>query len=405
MKRKIDTNALQIGMYVSELDRPWLETPFLFQGFAINSQGDINELARYCEFVYIDEELSDYLPLADATPSPAVNYQNQNIEFEKPPAQIAVEAEISRAREVKAYAQEQVADILLRMKSKQQVDESLITHVVTDLFESLNRNPDALLLLGSMKELKLEEEEHAIRVSILALTLGRYMRFSQKLVEEIGVAGLLHDVGKVKIPQQIITDGPGTEEERLLLRRHPEFGAQRLRETHGISESVIDAAYSHHEHVDGTGYPRGLSSDSISLFAKITAIVNVYDNLTQGVQGQGMSATEALRHLYRYRDTVFDAKLTEAFIQCLGIYPVGSLVELFNGEVGIVISSSPGEHLHPRLMLVRTADKRPYKPPRLLNLASFSKGSDKDSYAIRQVLPPNAYGVDMRAYLINENIL
>ncbi len=401
MKRKVDTNKLQIGMYVSELDRPWLETPFLFQGFAITSQGDINELARHCSYVFIDEEQSNY-QAEEAPPPPMESLAIPKSEhgYEKPAARIAVEEELGKARKVKHFAQEQVSEILQRMNSQQPLDDIVITEVVSDLFESLARNPDAMLLLGSIKSLKQEEEEHAISTSILALTLGRYMKFSQKMVEELGVAALLHDIGKVRIPQHIIIHGPNTEEERQLLKRHPEFGAQLLRETQGISESVIDAAYSHHEQVDGKGYPRGLNGKAMTLFAKIVAIVNVYDNLIQGSQGQGMSASEALRHLYRHRDSLFDAKLTEAFIQCLGVYPVGSLVELDSGEVGIVMSSPPGEHLHPRLMLVRGPDKRPYKQPRLLNLASFDKGGSTKSYAIRQVLPPNAYGVDIRSYLL-----
>jgi putative nucleotidyltransferase with HDIG domain len=407
MKRKIDTTDLQIGMYVSELDRSWLETPFLFQGFVISSQGDINELARYCKFVYIDEARSNYQPIekpASKTPEPVV-VKRKEVKYEKPAPKVNIEEEISRARKVKEFAEKQVALVMHKTRSGQAIDYEEVSTLVEDLIESLVRNPDALLLLGSIKSHEQEAEAHAISTSILALSLGRFMKFSQRMVEELGVAALLHDIGKVRIPIEVVRNGPRTPEETALMKRHPELGAEILRENPGIPESAIDAAYSHHEQVDGKGYPRGLKGESLTIFAKIIAIVNVYDRLTRGKGGQSMSAAEVLRYLYMYRDTLFDAKLTETFIKCLGIYPVGSLVELASGEVGIVISAPAGEHLYPRLMLVRGPDKQPYEPPRLISLAKFVKDNNRKKYAIRQVLPPDAYGVDIRSYLLNEAII
>lgn len=406
MKRKIDSKELQIGMYVSELDRPWLETPFLFQGFQIASQGDIQELQRNCDFVYIDEARSDYQATeADTTAAASERQTISPQAYSKPAPKIAIEEEIARAREVQQSAEQQLTTLFQQLRSDQEVDSDQVQQLVGDLYESLVRNPDALLLLNSLKNLEQAAETHAIGTSVLAISLGRYMHFSQQLIEELGMAALLHDVGEVQIPLEVIHRNPRSAEDNALLKRHPEFGAAILRNTPGIPDSVVDAAYSHHEQIDGHGFPRGVSGDAMTLFAKIVAIVNTYDQLTRGDQAHSMSPSEALRHLYQCRDTLFDAQLTEAFIQCLGVYPVGSLVELYSGEVGIVIASPPGEHLHPRLMLVRTPNKQPYKPPRLINLANFVKGSESKQYAIRQVLPPDAYGVDIRAYLLSETVL
>lgn len=408
MKRKVDTKELQIGMYVSELDRPWLETPFLFQGFTIHSLGDINELAHFCQYVYIDEERSHYTPeeIASTIPIEPLVMENAEPRHSKPAAKIALEEEIGSARELREFAVKQVSLVLSLAHDNQTIDGDEVTQVVSDLTESLVRNPDALLLLASIRSYGEQVEAHAISSCILALSLGRFMKFSQRMVEELGVAALLHDIGKVHLPVELSERGPKTPEEVALMRRHPEFGAEILRDNPGIPHSAVDAAYSHHEQIDGKGYPRGVSGESLTIFAKIVAIINVYDKLTRGKGEHNMSPSEALRYLYLYRDTLFDAKLTEAFIKCLGIYPVGSLVELVSGEVGIVISSPPGEHLHPHLMLVRTTDKRPYDPPRLINLSSFARKQDSaDRHSIRQVLPPNAYGVDMRAYLLSESVL
>lgn len=408
MKRKVESKDLQIGMYVSELDRSWLETPFLFQGFKITSQGDINELTRYCKFVFIDEERSQYervIPKPSPSQIEAAAVKLSEVKYEKPEARVAIEEEITKARQVKEVAEHQVSLMMRQARAGQALDADQAIKVVEEITESLVRNPDAMLLLSSIKSHEQEAEAHAINACILALTLGRFMKFSQKMVEELGLAALLHDVGEVKVPVAVLRNGPKTPEENELMKSHTRHGVEILSNTPGIPDSAIDVAHSHHEQVDGKGYPRGMTGNSLTIFSKIVAIVDVYDKLTRGKGERGISSTEALRYLYLYRDKMIDAKLTEAFIKCLGIYPVGSLVELESGEVGIVVSSQPGEHLYPRLMMVRGPDKRPYEPPRLISLAMFANGGEKKQYAIRQVLPPDAYGVDMRSYLLNEALI
>jgi HD-GYP domain-containing protein (c-di-GMP phosphodiesterase class II) len=408
MKRKVDTKELQIGMYVSELDRSWLETPFLFQGFKISSQGDINELTRHCKFVYIDEARSEYKrpPAPNQKHIEAAAVKLTEVSYEKPAAKVTIEEEMVEARKLKEFAEEQVELMLRQARAGQAIDPEKASAVVSYIIESLIRNPDAMLLLGSIKSHEQEAEAHAINTSILALTLGRFMKFSQKMVEELGLAALLHDVGETRIPVEVVRHGPKNSQEAELMRRHPQYGAEILKNAPGIPDSAIDGAYSHHEQIDGKGYPRGVTGSALTIFAKIVSIVDVYDKLTRsGTDGRNISSTEALRYLYLYRDKLFDAKLTEAFIKCLGVYPVGSLVELESGEVGIVVSSQAGEQLYPRLMLVRGPDKRPYEPPRMISLAMFAKEDSEKKYSVRQVLPPDAYGVDMRSYLLNEALL
>lgn len=406
MKTKVDTKDLQIGMYVSELDRPWLETPFLFQGFAISSKGDINELVRCCDYVYIDEEkskynketlLSSHVLEKDATKLP-------EIKVRRPEHKVPVEEEITEARKVRALAEEQISALVNQARGGKALDIQQANIIVKNITESLARSPDAMVLLGSMKSHERAAEAHAMNTSILCITLGRFMRFSPKMVEELGLAALLHDVGEVKIPVELIRSRSKTPEETELVKRHTEFGAEILLNAKGIPNSVVDVAYSHHEQVDGKGYPRGLPADQISTFARIVAIVDTYDRLTQGRDEQSIPATEALRYLYLYRDKIFDGRITEAFIKCLGIYPVGSLVELDTGEVGIVISVRPGELLYPRLLLVRGRDKKTFDKPRIMNLATFAK-SDPGKYTVKQVLPPDSYGIDMRSYLLNESLI
>ena len=351
MKRKIDTNDLQVGMYISELDRPWLETPFLFQGFSISSQGDINELDRCCEYVFIDEEKSHY-EKEPVFASPVLKDdagEQTEIKVKRPEHKLPVEDEMSEARKVHDIAEAQVSALISQARSGKAFDIQQANDVVKNIVGSLVRNPDAMVLLGTMRRHESASEAHAINTSILSITLGRFMQLSPEMVEELGLAALLHDVGEVKIPVELVKKGPKTPQETELVKKHTEFGAEMLRNAKGMPESAIDVAYSHHEQIDGKGYPRGLNADEISTFAKIVSIVDTYDRLTQGEGGPAIPATEALRYLYLYRDKIFDGRITEAFIKCLGIYPVGSLIEFETGEAGIVISVQPGEALFPRL--------------------------------------------------------
>jgi HD-GYP domain-containing protein (c-di-GMP phosphodiesterase class II) len=406
MKVKIDTKDLMIGMYVAELDRPWLETPFLFQGFAIASQGDLNELQRCCEFVFIDEARSNYKKeeVLSSSSRQTVEGTRAKNKFERPPHKITVEEEISEARNIREVAEKQVSDLMQQARGGRALSVLQANAVVGNIVDSLSRSPDAMVLLASMKSHEKESEAHAINASILCITLGRFMKLSNDRVKELGLAALLHDVGEVKIPLELLKRANKSAQEAELVRRHTEYGAEILRSSAGVPESAAEVAFSHHEQVDGKGYPRGLRGDEISLFAKIVAIVDLYDSLTKGYEARSMSPTEAMRYLYLYRDKLFDGMLIEAFIKCLGIYPIGSLIELETGDVGIVISVQPGELLHPKLLLIMGHDKKIFAKPKIMNLALFAK-NEPDKYGVKQVLNPDAYGIDLRSYLLNESML
>ncbi|NOR52451.1 MAG: DUF3391 domain-containing protein [Gammaproteobacteria bacterium] len=406
MKRKIDAKDIEIGMYIAELDRPWLESPFLFQGFAVTSQGDINELERCCKYVLIDEDRSNYEkaePLSSRM-SMKEHGKKSKTKFVRPAHLISVEKELSKAQKVRKVAEKQVSSLMQQARVGKALDIKQANSVVGDIIESLVRSPDAMVLLGSMKSHGNDAEAHAINTSILAITLGRFMKFSHEIIEELGIAALLHDVGEVKVPTELIGNGAKTPEEIALVRKHTTFGAEILRNTKGIARSAVDVAYSHHEQVDGNGYPRKLTVGEISIFVKIVSIVDTYDMLTRGNGDDSISATEALRYLYLYRDKIFDGKLTEVFIKCLGIYPVGSLVELETGEVGIVVSVQPGALLLPTLLLVKGRDKKSYEKPLIMNLATFAK-NEPNKYVVKQVLPPDAYGIDMRSFLLSAQLI
>lgn len=400
--KRIDSSALELGMYVAQLDRPWLDSPFLFQGFPIKTQQELDELKQLCNFVYIDEEKQAFAgnhPTAARTSPVSATTDNRKI---KQPHPVKVEDEITAARKIRDQAKQRFSTILESARLGKGVDVGVGNKIVGDIVESLLRNPDALLLLRNISQYDSDAESHAINTSILCLTFGRFLGLPTNELKELGLAALLHDIGETELPVDIVRNGPKNAKETELYNRHTELGAKILREGGAIPQRVIDVALSHHEQADGGGYPRGLEGDEIDLFARIVAIVNVYDHVTLGSSGPSLPPAEALRYLYLYRDKFFDAELTERFIQCLGVYPVGSLVELATGEVAIVISIPPDSHLYPRLLLVRDGRKRPYTPPHIMNLAKFASSEHAEKYAIKRVLPNDAYDINLKGYIQDE---
>jgi len=394
--RKIDINELEIGMYVSQLDRPWLDSPFVFQGFVVQTEDELNQFRKLCEYVYIDEQ-NPQVSKAERQASGGAATQGKG--GGTVGHAIKVEDEMTAARKIREQAEQRFKGILEAARLGKGIDVEAASHLVGNMVESLLRNPDALNLLRNIRDYDTELESHAINTAILSLTYGRCLGLPAYELKELGLAALLHDIGEIEIPRDIIYDGPKNEEETALYNRHTEFGANILRQQGTLSPRVIEVALSHHEQINGQGYPRALIGDEIDYFSRIVSIVNVYDHITLGSSGPSLPPAEALRYLYLYRDKFFDSDLTERFIECLGVYPVGSLVEIATGEVAIVISIPPEAHLYPRLLLVRDSHKQPYKRPTIMNLAQFASSDHAEKYAITRVLPNGAYDIDIKSYL------
>lgn len=401
MKRKIATTELKKGMYVSELDRPWLETPFLFQGFVVRSDEELKALHECCQFVFIDDEAVDSTRAATSyTRKVAADEAHAT----PPQHERPIEEELAAARQVRQTAEAQITTLLEGARLGKDVDVKAARRLVGDVVESMLRNPDALLLLSYIRRHEKEAEAHAINSSILALTLGRYLKLPHHELEELALAALLHDIGETAISLELLQNGAKNEAETRQLQQHTKLGAFLLRKIPGMPESVIDVALQHHEQVDGNGYPAHLKGDEISRNAKVVAIVSSYDRICNASDGPRLPPSEALRYIYLYRGTQFDAELTEAFIKCLGIYPVGSIVELANGGVGIVIAIPLEDHLHPRILLVRNSHKEPLQQPHVMSLALFAR-NDAQKYAIARVHPPGSFGIDINRYLSDTSLI
>jgi HD-GYP domain-containing protein (c-di-GMP phosphodiesterase class II) len=234
----------------------------------------------------------------------------------------------------------------------------------------------------------------------MSLVFGRHLGLNEAELRELGHGALMHDIGKMKVPLEILNKVTRlTDEELTELKRHAEYGYDMLKGSEHISAQALDIVRSHHERVDGSGYPRGLKGEEIGHFAMLVSVVDVYDAITSDrVYHMGISPHEALSLMYGWTPHSFLRELIESFIKCLGIYPIGSIVELDTGEVGVVMTMNLAQRLRPIITLVLDAEKKPYPVRKLLNLASFT-GKDW-SLNIKRILQSNAYGIDVRSLVL-----
>lgn len=406
-KIKLDVAGLKVGMYVTDLDRPWLESPFLFQGFKLRDADEIDTIRSVCEYVYVDPERSDVeIPLGHASFKVTApdNDKKKTRRAAPVPYTASFEEEIRAAREVHDESRAYVNHLFDDVRAGKAVNVSGARAVVRAMVDSILRNPDALALLSNLKDKNEHSVAHSINVCILCLAFGRFLGMPKELLHELGMGALLHDIGEMRVPEEIL-ENPGllSKEDNQVLQTHTDHGQTILSGTKGIPPSAIEIAQNHHERLNGKGYPRGIVGDDIGYLTKIVAIVDVYDSVTTPHTSKpSLSTTDALKNMYDWRNSLFDSDLVEQFIQCLGIYPIGSVVELNTGEVGIVISISVEQRLLPKLMLVRTAEKKPYLPPRIINLAQYAPVGDGLKYEVRKVVSADAYGIDLKGYLLRE---
>jgi len=423
MKIKIPVGDLRPGMYVTALDRNWLDTPFLFQGFEITSEEEINELKRHCQHVFIDTAERPEAPHKPrpitATPFTAaasVSHADEPvIHLEKVVESFApwhhrtpryqdlttINEEIGHARIIVTKTRESVYEIMEDARLGRSIDTSGAKKVVAGLVDSIIRNPDALMCLNQLKNKDEYTALHSLRVCILALAFGRHLDLSNEELNMLGLGALLHDIGKMKVPNEVINKPDKlTDKEFTLMKSHVPCGVAILEQTRGIPSIAIEVARFHHERYAGGGYARGDKGEEIGLFGCIGAIVDCYDAITSDRSYHaGLSAHDTLKKMYSWRGRDFQPVLVEQFIQCMGIYPIGSVVELSNGAIGVVTSINRTRRLKPKLALVLNPDKTPFTPARVIDLSHPEIDIPGQALEIRRVLSPDEYNIRPTDYI------
>jgi HD-GYP domain-containing protein (c-di-GMP phosphodiesterase class II) len=390
MLKKIPLEELQFGMYVNELDRPWTDTPFVFQGFFLTTPEQLEVLRRFCKHVYVDPERvaeperarSPAIPLAASAAPKLVGTGRFSYH-----TTVTVESEFTQAREIYKSSEESVYSMIEDFREAGTLDATVAAGAARSMSDSIKRNPDALVLFSTLKDRE-DLIDKALHVSVYMVALARFLEMSEEDLEMAGLVGLLLDVGKLKIPSEVLAKRERlTPEELVLVRSHVTHSVAILDATPGISPEVVRAVAMHHERYDGSGYPKGLRGDELGLIASIAGLVDTFVGLTsKRPYASPVAPSNALNMLHKWRGTAFHPILVEQFIRCIGIFPVGAVVELNSGEVAVVIAQNLEKRLQPRIMVVRDAAGNPLRPQKLLDLSKAPKVNAEEPYRIRRTL-------------------
>ncbi|HUF81670.1 MAG TPA: DUF3391 domain-containing protein [Burkholderiales bacterium] len=406
MKKEVSVDELQFGVYVSELDRPWTETPFLFQGFELKDEKQLKILKEHCKKVFIDldkgldlvERKPHTGPPGSKPPSVLTDIKNKTRYEEK----ASVDAELPRARAAQARTETTFKDLMDAVRAGKAIDGPRVREAVTSMTDSVVRNPDAMLLLSKMKEKGERNLDRAVGVSIYMITFGRFLQLPREQLDLLGMLGLLQDVGKMRLPSDLLEKTSSLSKDEVeSCRGHVLHSVTILKETTGIPSELPALAALHHERYDGSGYPNRLKGPQIGLFGTIAGLVDCFDALTHPrPYGEALAPSNALSMIYNWRDTQFDGLLVEQFIQCIGIFPVGAIVELNSGEMGIVIAQNLARRLQPRVMVVLDSKGNQKKPPLVLDLAKDPKMNPETPYRIKRTLEKGSVPIDPSEFFL-----
>ena len=403
MKKKLPVAELQFGVYVYELDRPWSETPFVFQGFVLKTEQQLDGLKKYCKhvFVYTEGERTEKAPVLQPGSGPvAADLQGTGKVIHA--ARVSVESEFARATDTRSAAISAVTDAFGAIRADKALDSGEIKLAADNMTESMLRNPDAMVLLSALQDRGGYQLDRALNVSIYMIAFARFLGMDVEAVERAGLVGLLQDVGMLKVPQEIREkESRLTGQELALVRSHVALTTEQLRRTPGLSPEIAEIAALHHERRDGSGYPHGKKGDSIAVLGAVAGIVDVFDALTtKRPYAEAMSPSNALNLLHSQRDKAFHPTLIDQFIRCIGFFPVGSVVELNSGETGIVIAQNQVQRLLPRVMVVRDAQGQMLRPQKLLDLAKKPKIGGGEPYRVRRTLEYGKAGVTAKEIMM-----
>jgi len=409
---KISIDGLSVGMYVTRLDCPWLETPFPLQGVHIESEKDILMLRRYSSYVYVDTARGsspphefwitghNQLQLQEREAPPIEAFKNKpDNEYTKLKKcfyeiKSSFEQEFKDAREIQKKVNSNLKKILHDLQKGKSLDIELVKQGVEATVGSIIRNPSAFALLIQIEKSDEYIYSHALGTSVWCAQFGRHLGLERNDVHNLALGGMLLDIGKMKLPKALLYKKDSlSPEECKLTQSHVDHSVKILAKSKSIDLSVLGMVATHHERANGSGYPQGLKNNSISIYGRIAGIIDSYDAMTTKKPYSEIVYTphEAINELYHCRNTIFQEELIEQFIQTVGLYPTGSLVECNSGEVGIVLEVNDLKRLFPTVMIILDKDKLPIEEFKKINLSK----QDNSSLKVAKGLPYGAYGVKM----------
>lgn len=399
---KVRVPDIELGMYVTRLDRPWRETPYLLQGFVIKTQEDIKELEQYCQYVYVDVTLSEVIEeksLEREKKFSSSDEEKQYLTNLKPIRYTdvtALDEELVTARDNHDNLINFTADIMGDIASNKKLTLPALESAINPMVDSITRNPDAFSWLTRMKKKDDYTYNHSVSTSIWAVAFGRHLGLPKTDLQSLAMGALLFDVGKMRLPEKLINNTKRYNQyEYKLVKQHVQHSVDIVSSISDISDDVVSMVQTHHERHNGSGYPVGLKGNTIPIFGRIAGIVDCYDAIISDRPfAYAISPHNAIKKLYEWRNTDFQAELIEQFIQVVGIYPVGTVIELSDGRVGVVFAQNRVWRLRPQIMLLLDENKEAYSNFDIINLMTETKDAAGNSLDIARSVEPGTYGID-----------
>lgn len=380
MLKKINIQDVRLGMCIHEICGSWMDHPFWKRSFTLSDATDFNTLV-HCgvEEVWIDTSKGlDVEAPAGARCAEAENPRAENTcqqvaecAKEQAPARASLQDELVRARKIHAKAARVVASMFGEARMGNAIKVEQVVTLVGEINQSIARNSDALISLARLKNADNYTYLHSVAVCALMIALGRQLGLEGAVLNEAGMAGLLHDVGKMFIPGDVLNK-PGrlTDEEFVVVKAHPQKGWELLKSCPGVNDMALDVCLHHHENVAGTGYPDRLSGEALTLYARMGAVCDVYDAITSNrCYKTGWEPGEAIRKMTGWKDGRFDEAVFRAFVKTVGIYPAGTLVKLKSGRLGVVMEQTEKSLLTPVVKVFFSTRSNSHIKPELVDLS------------------------------------
>jgi HD-GYP domain-containing protein (c-di-GMP phosphodiesterase class II) len=398
---KIDPRDLRPGMFIEELDRPWLETPLEFQSFYIRSLGDVKWITENCAYVMVDRGKSDSTLVFEQPVKVAAPPSRRIVKA--PTGQEQIRQQVARAENTYRQAHKVMSGVLNELRVGGELDVPAVEKVIYPVIDCVLQSTDAMACVLRMKETDDYLYNHALATSIWSVVFGKSLGFDRSNLEVLGMGGLLLDIGKTRVPRELLVKTTPLDAAELAeLRRHVEHGLAILDETGKVHPKVYQMVQTHHERHDGSGYPQRLAGNAIPVLGRIAGLVDTYDAMTSPrSHATPQSTYSVMRTLVDMGGKLFQAEMIERFIRVVGIFPTATLVELNSGEVAIVVEQNPLRRLRPRLMLVLDESKQLRSEFPVIDLAEVpGQASEPGALWIVQGLQPGAYGIDPREYYL-----